>query len=84
MLHAHLARACCRVDAGSRLQIDERCLRASFDVAPVDSDTVHQGIDAIDGFFVAGAGEVGIADGSEDGMVTEDFLNIEDAHPRFD
>ena len=55
----------------------------SFDVAPTDLDLPDQLVDACLRRELALFGEMGITEGGEDGLVTEDFLHFQQVDARF-
>ena len=51
---------------------------------PVDAKAIHQAIDARDGVMLGLVGQVGIADGGENGMMAEEFLHLDQVDAGFD
>jgi hypothetical protein len=49
----------------------------------VDVDRIHQGVDAVYRIVVTVVRKMRVTNGGEDGLVTEDFLNVEYADARF-
>ena len=61
-----------------------QCVPAgSFDVAPLDLDLPDQRIDACAAGELALFGEMGVAEGGEDGLMTEDLLHFQQVNARF-
>ena len=56
----------------------------SFDVTPVDVKAIDQIIDVLFCVMVRRGGEVGVFGGRQDGVVTEDFLYLDQVNARFD
>jgi hypothetical protein len=56
----------------------------SFDVPPLDGETVDQFIDQLPGVVTGIGGQMGVFGGGEDGAVTEDFLDFEQIDAGFD
>jgi hypothetical protein len=56
----------------------------SLDAPPVYGKTIHQGIDQHVGLGMGGVCQVGIAGGSQDAMVAEDFLDFQQVDTGFD
>ena len=56
----------------------------SFDRPPVNGKTIHQSIDRLVGVLVRTGGQVGIAGGGKNRMVTEDLLHFQQIDTGFD
>ena len=53
-------------------------------MAPTDLDLPHQQVDTCAAGELALLGEMGVAQGGEDGLVAEDFLHFQQVNARFD
>lgn len=56
----------------------------SFDVPPLDGESIHQVVDQLVGVAIGTCGELGVADGGGNVMVAEDFLHLKQINPGLD
>lgn len=69
---------------GTRLRRFQRLRTTeSFDCPPFNGKGVHQPIDELCCVMVRIGGQVGVFGGSQDGVMAEDFLNLEQIDTRF-
>lgn len=55
----------------------------SFDVPPIDAKPIHKCINPHISLNICGVGQMGIASGGQNAVVTEDFLNLQQVNTRF-
>ena len=56
----------------------------SFDRPPLDGEAIHQGVDPIERVMLGLVGEVGVAGGGENAVMTEDLLDLDQIDTGFD
>ena len=56
----------------------------SVDLPPVDAETVHQAVDAVDGVMLGLVSQVSVAGGRENGLMTENLLDLDQVNASFD
>jgi hypothetical protein len=56
----------------------------SFDRPPFDGEAIHQGVDPIQCVMLGLVGEVGVAGGGENAVMTEDLLDLDQIDTGFD
>ena len=52
-------------------------------VPPVDGEALHQAVDAINGVMRGLVGQVGVANGGENGLMAEDLLHLDQINAGF-
>ena len=56
----------------------------SFGRPPLDGEAIHQGVDPIECVMLGLVGEVGVAGGGENAVMTEDLLDLDQIDTGFD
>jgi hypothetical protein len=49
----------------------------SFDLPPIDGESIHQAVDPVERVMFGLVSQVGIADGGENRLMAEEFLNLD-------